>query len=69
MFHYFFYPSSVDWLNKPVVLWLNGGPGCSSLEGAFHENGPFVFEDGTSNWKANPKPWTDFVSSGVAVTI
>nr|ACG42988.1 serine carboxypeptidase 1 precursor [Zea mays] len=42
LFYYFVEADVVDPASKPLVLWLNGGPGCSSLGvGAFSENGPF----------------------------
>ncbi|PON97447.1 Serine carboxypeptidase-like [Trema orientale] len=41
-FFYYFVEAETDPSSKPLVLWLNGGPGCSSLGvGAFSENGPF----------------------------
>lgn len=36
-FYYAPHPSSDD-----VVIWSNGGPGCSSLNAAFMENGPWL---------------------------
>ncbi|KAI7993098.1 Serine carboxypeptidase-like 45 [Camellia lanceoleosa] len=39
---YYFAEAETDPSSKPLVLWLNGGPGCSSIGvGAFCEHGPF----------------------------
>ncbi|EXB75616.1 Serine carboxypeptidase II-3 [Morus notabilis] len=45
---YYFVESPQDSATKPLVLWLNGGPGCSSFGyGAMEELGPFrVNSDG-----------------------
>ncbi|KAK9987105.1 hypothetical protein SO802_032056 [Lithocarpus litseifolius] len=38
---YYFVEAESQAGSKPLVLWLNGGPGCSSLASAFLEHGPF----------------------------
>ena len=38
---YLFLESAGSPSTDPLVLWLNGGPGCSSLFGSFIENGPW----------------------------
>lgn len=46
--HYMFVESENDPSTDPVVLWLQGGPGASSLMGAFQEFGPFIVSGPTS---------------------
>lgn len=41
---YYFVTSEGDPSKDPVVLWLNGGPGCSSFDGFVYEHGCFNFE-------------------------
>jgi carboxypeptidase C (cathepsin A) len=44
---YWYFESQSSPENDPLVLWTNGGPGCSGLLGLFTEQGPFsVSQDG-----------------------
>ncbi|KAM0992509.1 hypothetical protein ACFX13_010909 [Malus domestica] len=42
---YYFVVSEGNPATDPVVLWLNGGPGCSSFDGFVYEHGPFNFAE------------------------
>ncbi len=52
-----FTESMSDPSKDPVLIWFNGGPGCSSLLGFFQENGPWVVDDDNGTIYANPFPW------------
>ncbi|WOK95996.1 serine carboxypeptidase II-3 [Canna indica] len=58
LFYYFAEAVGGDSSSKPLLLWLNGGPGCSSLGfGAMEELGPFrVMSDGRTLYR-NPYAW------------
>lgn len=56
--YYILVESENDPDNDPVILWLNGGPGCSSLGGGFmSEIGPFFPEPDGRTLQRNPYPW------------
>jgi len=40
----------------PFILWLTGGPGCSSMLALFYENGPYIINKDLS-LKLNPYSW------------
>ncbi|XP_010514837.1 PREDICTED: serine carboxypeptidase-like 48 [Camelina sativa] len=44
---YFFFESRTNKAD-PVVIWLTGGPGCSSELALFYENGPFTVSNNSS---------------------
>lgn len=54
---YWFVESQKDPANDPIVLWLQGGPGCSSLLGMLSENGPFHADPSGSQVSLNPYSW------------
>ncbi|CAI5462435.1 unnamed protein product [Closterium sp. Yama58-4] len=42
--------------DTPIILWLQGGPGCSSMIGNFYELGPYRITE-SLNIEPNPAPW------------
>eukprot|EP00878_Enallax_costatus_P000305 GHUV01000378.1.p1 GENE.GHUV01000378.1~~GHUV01000378.1.p1 ORF type:complete len:521 (+),score=122.91 GHUV01000378.1:129-1565(+) len=58
---YFYYESRNKGPNDPVILWMTGGPGCSSEIAIFYENGPYTL---THNMTLadNPYGWDKHAS-------
>jgi carboxypeptidase D len=67
---YFFwlYPSQTKAGSDDLIIWNNGGPGCSSLEGLLQELGPYVFPFRGPAYpnepyvRPNPYSWTNLSS-------
>ncbi|XP_078433607.1 serine carboxypeptidase II-2-like [Wolffia australiana] len=70
---YWFFEASDDPASKPLVLWLNGGPGCSSVAyGLAEEVGPFHINPDGKSLYLNPYSWNNvaniiFLDSPVGV--
>ncbi|KDQ17592.1 hypothetical protein BOTBODRAFT_105475 [Botryobasidium botryosum FD-172 SS1] len=57
--YFWFFPALKDVAKDDFIIWLNGGPGCSSLEGFLEENGPISFQYGQFQATPNPYSWTN----------
>lgn len=70
---YWFYEAASMKEEKPLVLWLNGGPGCSSVGyGATEEIGPFLVDGNGTGLIFNKYSWNQeanllFIDSPVGV--
>jgi len=58
---YFFWllESRSNPVTDPLVVWLSGGPGCSSQLALFAENGPCTVNEDGSDTIPNPYSWTN----------
>ncbi|KAI8614985.1 peptidase S10, serine carboxypeptidase [Chytriomyces sp. MP71] len=54
--YFFLYYPSANVSSNSLTVWLNGGPGCSSLLGAFTENGPILINENGS-FSENKYSW------------
>ena len=57
--HYLLAESQQNGTDDPLVVWFNGGPGCSSMLGFMQEHGPFIMDNGSPNIRANPYSWNN----------
>jgi carboxypeptidase C (cathepsin A) len=63
--HYYLQLSEGDPASDPVTLWSNGGPGCTSLKGAFEELGQLVFNRDSMTLNQTSGKWEGAAEGGV----
>ncbi|KAI4717572.1 alpha/beta-hydrolase [Aureobasidium sp. EXF-10727] len=59
---FWFFESRKDPHKAPLSIWLNGGPGGSSMMGALSENGPCFVNNDSSSTYLNPWSWNNEVN-------
>ena len=60
--HYLFNSSQRSPSADPLLIWFNGGPGCSSMLGWSQEHGPYVMDSGINYFVENEFSWNKFAN-------
>ena len=57
---YWFFESRTDPSNDPLLVWLTGGPGCSSMLALLAENGPYFLKNNSfTDLELNAYSWNN----------
>ncbi|KAI1165808.1 carboxypeptidase S1 [Nemania serpens] len=59
---FWFFEARKDPANAPLSIWLNGGPGSSSLLGLFAENGPCYINSDSNSTRLSEWSWNNEVN-------
>merc|ERR1712070_456126 len=56
---YWYFESRNDPKTDPLLIWMSGGPGCSSMLALFSENGPYHVNQLGTDVTLNPYSWNN----------
>ncbi|GAB7360602.1 hypothetical protein MBLNU230_g0482t2 [Neophaeotheca triangularis] len=60
---FWFFEARTDPTNAPLAIWLNGGPGASSMSGLFVENGPCYVNADSNSTRLSEWAWNNEVNT------
>ncbi|KAF4893617.1 Carboxypeptidase S1-like protein B [Colletotrichum fructicola] len=59
---FWFFEAKEDPENAPLSIWMNGGPGSSSMPGLFNENGPCYINNDSNSTRPSEWSWNNHVN-------